>query len=149
MNKQILEDFLQTRTAPCPLTGCYLFTGASSNYGYGQFRKNDKLIAAHRYTYELANGKIKHGQYILHKCDTPACCNPTHLFMGTQKENIHDMIKKGRANKSTWLTGKINLAKKSCPRGHEYTDENTYIRPGGQRKCRACNRNRERDRKNN
>lgn len=48
--------------------------------------------------WELTNGDIPEGQRVCHRCDNPTCCNPTHLFLGTQAENIHDCIKKGRRN---------------------------------------------------
>lgn len=61
----------------------------------------DKKILAHRAAYISAKGEIPDGLRILHTCDTPACCNPAHLILGTQQDNIADMIKKGRhkANK--------------------------------------------------
>jgi len=46
----------------------------------------------------MHKGPIPEGLYVLHKCDNPECTNPDHLFAGTQKENIQDMIKKGRKN---------------------------------------------------
>jgi hypothetical protein len=69
--------------------------------GYGQFWMHDKRIIAHRYAYELAHGLIvaKDGEEVLvmHSCDNPPCCNPAHLSVGTDLDNIHDMLAKGRA----------------------------------------------------
>jgi hypothetical protein len=81
--------------------GCWLWTGATGDFGYGSFgagtgRKNQRHVSAHRYAYELMHGPIPEGLYVLHNCDVPGCCRPSHLRLGTQKENIHDMILKGR-----------------------------------------------------
>jgi hypothetical protein len=52
---------------------------------------------AHRIAFKLNGGVIPHGHYVLHRCDNPPCCNPAHLFVGTQKQNLEDMRRKGRA----------------------------------------------------
>jgi hypothetical protein len=83
---------------------CWNWLGGCNRAGYGQFRvkngyffnlPNQKMMA-HRLAYELCIGVIIPGKKILHKCDNPPCCNPAHLWMGTQKENIQDCLKKGR-----------------------------------------------------
>jgi len=62
-----------------------------------------KNIGAHRLSYLIFKGKIKPGFSVLHKCDNPECSNPSHLFLGTQKDNMKDMQKKGRGTlKLTW-----------------------------------------------
>lgn len=66
--------------------------------GYGAFGpKGTGQVGAHRYSWFLANGPIPTGMYVLHTCDDRACVNPAHLFIGTQRDNIRDMIAKGRA----------------------------------------------------
>lgn len=77
---------------------CWLWTGAKSEFGYGNVRINKKYLRAHRVSYELANGPIPEDMCVLHRCDTPACVNPDHLFLGTLKDNSHDMWRKGRGN---------------------------------------------------
>jgi hypothetical protein len=80
-------------------SGCWHFTGALNELGYGQFSINGKMIKAHRYSYELHKGPIPEGMCCLHACDNRKCCNPDHLSIGTHKENMQDMINKNRQNK--------------------------------------------------
>lgn len=80
--------------------GCWLWSGhkvsKKPNNNYGRIRYNGKNVLAHRVSWELRNGKIKKGLCVCHKCDTPSCVNPDHLFLGSHKENMRDSIKKGR-----------------------------------------------------
>lgn len=76
--------------------GCLEWTGATLK-GYGQIGDGDKVLYAHRVAYVLANGSIPDDVDVLHRCDNPPCCDPAHLFSGTQAENMADMIAKGRA----------------------------------------------------
>jgi len=64
---------------------------------YGIFGVGGKNKGAHRISYEIANGEIPQGAFILHSCDNPPCVNPAHLRIGTAKENTHDAISRGRA----------------------------------------------------
>lgn len=81
--------------------GCWLWTGAHNGVGYGQIsagpgRKG--LLLAHRLIWTWLFGDIPDGMYICHRCDVPSCVRPSHLFMGTSKENHEDCISKGRHN---------------------------------------------------
>lgn len=76
---------------------CWIWLGGLFKTGYGAFHINYKTVLAHRYSYELTYGKILNGMLVLHKCDNKKCCNPKHLFLGTQKDNMDDMINKGRS----------------------------------------------------
>lgn len=75
---------------------CWLWKKSLTSTGYGQIMINKVPVKAHRVAYYLRYGNIPKGMCILHSCDTPKCCNPRHLRAGTQKENMQDMVKRGR-----------------------------------------------------
>lgn len=76
---------------------CWLWTGAIAHNGYGFFvPRGRKMVRAHRFAYELANGPIARGLILCHKCDNPPCVRPDHLFPGTGKDNMQDAVAKGR-----------------------------------------------------
>jgi hypothetical protein len=84
------------RYIPEPNTGCWLWIAAVSKSGYGASYNNGKQQSAHRMSWEIENGKIPEGMFVCHKCDEKTCVNPDHLFLGTPKDNMQDMINKGR-----------------------------------------------------
>ena len=73
--------------------GCWIWTGLKNNKGYGILAQG---ILPHRFSYERFKGKIPPGLCVMHQCDTPLCCSPHHLILGTIAENNKDMSKKGR-----------------------------------------------------
>lgn len=80
-------------------TGCLEWIGRiSKKQRYPIIGVKGKHIKAHRFSYESFIGPIPDGMYVLHKCDNTICCNPNHLFIGTQFDNVQDMIRKGRDN---------------------------------------------------
>jgi hypothetical protein len=78
---------------------CWLWKAGKNNKGYGNFWVGGKCCKSHRLSYEMKHGSILNGMYVCHHCDTPACVNPDHLFVGTQKDNVIDCMNKGRNNK--------------------------------------------------
>lgn len=91
-----LRERLEEKTMPIPESGCLIWMGCETGKGYSQIRFNGKLQFVHRLSYSLAFGEITNNLCVLHRCDTPSCINPRHLFLGTKKDNIRDCISKGR-----------------------------------------------------
>lgn len=114
--------------------GCWEWTGkARCRPGWHptvSFEGRTALV--HRVSWVLHNGPIPDGLWVLHHCDNPVCVNPTHLYIGTIRENVRDMMVRGRYVNPGAL-------KTHCKHGHEYTPENTYHDPAsGRRQCVTC-----------
>ena len=78
---------------------CWLWTAARGGNGYGLFRIGRIVQPAHRFSWEIHNGPIPEGLFVLHRCDNPLCVNPAHLFLGTQADNMADRNAKGRTSR--------------------------------------------------
>lgn len=76
--------------------GCWEYTGGLNGAGYGNIWDNGRTRSAHVVSHEIHKGPIPEDTCVLHSCDYKPCINPDHLFLGTQHDNIHDMIDKGR-----------------------------------------------------
>ena len=121
-------EYLEARITRIPESGCWIWNMRSSVRDYGVAHYKGKSPLAHRLSWTAYFGAIPAGLMVLHKCDIPSCINPDHLYIGTQVENHTDMLARDRDSQSK---------KTACPKGHEYTVENTY-NSGGKRFCRAC-----------
>lgn len=97
--------------------------------GHGQIGRDGKLDGTHRVAWESANGPVPDGMFVLHRCDNPPCCNPTHLFLGDHADNMADMVAKGRgrgvagtANRNAKLTAEqvaeIRARYRPAPNSH-------------------------------
>ena len=120
---------------PSDVSDCWIWKGTKNRKGYGQFRLHNKLRVVTRVMYFNYKGEgFNSDIQICHSCDNPSCINPSHLFVGTNQENQIDSVIKGRHSKSR-LT--------HCPKGHPYSQENTYFKPNTRwRVCRKCQRHR-------
>lgn len=92
----IKTRFLNHVKIPENPNGCWIWTGNKLPSGYGRFWFKEKLMYAHRVSYILHISEFDPTLCCLHKCDNRSCVNPNHLFLGNNKDNIMDMIQKGR-----------------------------------------------------
>jgi hypothetical protein len=134
-----LRDRFDEKWCPEPNTGCWLWTAATNEKGYGLIglgSRAEGIDKAHRVAFRLYRGPIPGDLDLLHSCDTPACVNPWHTRPGTNLENILDRCERGR-------TVTKQIAATHCVRGHEFTPDNTYRHRSGdgqtvRRVCRTC-----------
>ena len=95
------ESFLRPAENGCiEWAGVTLRSNGRDSHRYGRFTRDGKKYLAHRYAYEAVVGSIPDAMDVLHRCDNTLCCNPKHLFLGTQADNMADMSSKGRARKT-------------------------------------------------
>src|SRR2546426_76471 len=104
-----IRQRLEENYEPEPTSGCWLWTGLRTAFGYGRLHVghvtlgNRKTTTAHRLSYEAFIGPIPADMQVLHRCDTPPCINPAHLFLGTQQDNLRDALLKRRVySKVSW-----------------------------------------------
>lgn len=91
------QEHFYTKISKTPNeTGCLDWLASCNECGYGTHQIKRKSLLAHRIAWTLVNGAIPDGMVIAHRCDRPVCCNPEHLWLCTQIDNMHDMLHKGR-----------------------------------------------------
>jgi len=79
---------------------CWIWTAYTNRGGYGWLSIAGKRKLAHRVAWEFANGPIPDGKFVLHSCDTPPCCNPARLHLGSLADNNREMVERGRDRKA-------------------------------------------------
>lgn len=94
LNKATLKRFME-KIQMITETGCWIWIGGD-NGRYGKFHMAGTMQLAHRVAFRHFHGSLEKGRVVCHRCDTTFCVNPHHLFKGTQKQNIRDMVAKGR-----------------------------------------------------
>jgi hypothetical protein len=125
-----------------PVNGCWLWQGyvrpdATTSGGifvrggYGQIGYRGRSMPVHRAMWTILHGAPSSNVFVCHTCDVRHCCNPDHLWLGSNADNIRDMVAKKRGPKA---------GATHCIRGHEFTPENTLIHSGKWRACKACQR---------
>lgn len=112
---------------------CWRWNGYRDGQGYGTFSHGGRSVKAHRVSYTLAHGRIEPGMVIDHLCENTSCVNPAHLEAVSNGENVRRAVASGRIPRP-------KLSKRRyCKRGHEMTDDNTYVFPSTRtRRCRKC-----------
>lgn len=114
------------KVSAVPGRRCWLWTSALNGNGYGVFTVAGRSAAAHRVVWELIYGSIPSGMFVCHHCDTPACCRPDHLFLGTAADNNRDRDQKGRSARGD-ASGRrkhpesyVNVRPPAPPRGDDH-----------------------------
>ena len=136
MNPDIVEvtqEAFWSRVEKRGQNECWPWVGAvgSTGDGYGRMWVNGKMRPATQMAWELANGEpFPHQMVACHTCDNTICVNPTHIWPGTQSDNLRDCVEKGRHKA---------IKKERCQRGHEMIGANVRPVDGG-RRCVACER---------
>ena len=93
---------------------CWVWTGSVRHFGHGHLNVSRRRILAHRFSWELAHGPVPAGLNVCHRCDNPRCVHPEHLFLGTQGDNVRDMVAKGRHPKQVAARRHRKEARASC-----------------------------------
>jgi hypothetical protein len=126
-----VKQYIRDRVVEVTESGCWIWMQTLNRGGYGMVLKRGMgQRTAHRLSYATFVGPIPEGMYICHRCDVRCCVNPDHLFVGTHTDNVRDAVRKKRM---------YNQRLTHCPRGHEYTPENTLLRKGNNaRRCHTC-----------
>lgn len=95
--------------------GCWEWTGPRLPRGYGVIRADGRQTYAHRVSWLLHFGPIPDRAFVLHHCDNPPCVNPAHLWVGSQADNVRDMIAKGRARYTNHARGDQHPVRRNPP----------------------------------
>ena len=101
VDRASIESRFHEKYIPEPNSGCWLWTASLNNKGYAELmlRHTRRVAYAHRISYQLFVGNIPTNGQVLHSCDVSCCVNPNHLRIGTTKDNMGDMAKRGRSRR--------------------------------------------------
>lgn len=108
--------------------GCWVWTAAITNNGYGRVKIKGKTVVAHKAVFQLLVGPVRDGLTLDHKCRNRACVNPDHLEPVTMRVNVL---------RGETITG-ANSRKSHCHVGHPLAGDNLFIRNDGRRRCKTC-----------
>jgi len=122
MIKKATKLRFESKINKTPKGGCWIWTSGKNEKGYGMIQVGGKQIRAHRLSYELYVGDIPPGMLVCHSCDEPSCCNPKHLWLGTNADNQRDKMDKGRDHFSKGYV----VSDKNRARNSELHKGNTY-----------------------
>jgi len=132
--KENVIERLWSRSTIDPVTGCWLWGGGKDGGGYGYIQFNYHSEKVHRISAHIYLGlDLSSDLHALHKpeCPNKNCWFNEHLYVGTETDNALD-------KRLTGSTYSFHKEKEFCKWGHEYTPENTYIDPSGNRRCKKC-----------
>ena len=96
----MMRKIINEKSVLDPETGCINWVGPFHYKGYGVLHKENKSYKVHRVSFEVNKGPVPDGMLVCHSCDNRKCVNPDHLWIGTDYDNVRDMMVKGR-NKPT------------------------------------------------
>jgi hypothetical protein len=103
INEEVTPD--HPLVMPIPYSGCWIWLGSIGGGGYGEVTDIPyRRVYVHRLAWERSGQDIPNDLCLLHKCDVPACCNPSHLFLGTRTDNMADKVRKGRQTRGEELS---------------------------------------------
>lgn len=104
-----LSERFYRKVALIPFHSCWEWTGRKNHEGYGSIYDGSSRALAHRVSWKLHHGPIPPGMCVLHACDNPSCVNPAHLFLGTQSDNVADMMAKDRLARKVSMQDAIDI----------------------------------------
>ncbi|WP_158506136.1 HNH endonuclease [Synechocystis sp. PCC 7509] len=102
--REKLEQRLWAKVEKSPDSHCWLWTGSKNKSGYGAIKVAGKPLQVHRVVYEMSYGIIPSDHFVRHRCDNPSCCNPKHLKLGSNQDNVDDRTLRGRSVKGSKQT---------------------------------------------